>query len=579
MTLHLNGIGVSRGIAIGKIHLVQRGEPDVFESSIPTDRIEREVTRFRRALKLASSQLRNIRNLIPSGTSQDVAEFIDTHLLMLGDDLLSEAPISIIRERGCNAEWALKLQRDQLVAVFDQIKDPYLRTRRDDVDHVIHRLQRILLKKDSPVTSQDYKLKHHIIVADDLSPADTVLLQHQHVTGFITEVGGPVSHTAILARSLGIPAVVGIRDARNLLIEDEQVIVDGGSGLVLANTDQSLIKFFRRKQRNERQHRQRLVTLRDLPTVTKDGYPILLMANIELAEDIRALKQVGADGVGLYRTEFLYIERDQPASEEEQLQTYRKVSRALRGKPLTIRTLDLGSDKPCGPTDFYTQSPNPSLGLRAIRRCLRDTDGFMPQLRAILRASAYAPVRLMFPMLTNTSELQQAVELLDTAKQELTREKKRFNPNLPVGAMIEVPAAALSAEAFAQKLDFLSIGTNDLIQYTLAIDRLDDEVNYLYDPLHPAVLKLINMVLQAGQKARISVSMCGEMAGDIRYTRLLLGMGLREFSAPPATLLEVKKVILESNVVELEKHCQNIIENEDTDQIVPAVANLNHVGM
>ncbi len=579
MTLHLNGIGVSRGIAIGKIHLIQRGEPDVFESTIPEERIEDEVERLRRALKLASGQLRNIRNLIPSGTSQDVADFIDTHLLMLGDDLLSEAPIGIIREQGCNAEWALKLQRDQLVAVFDQIKDPYLRTRRDDVDHVIHRLQRILLKQDSPVTMQDNKLKHHIVVADDLTPADTVLLQHQHVTGFITEVGGPVSHTAILARSLGIPAVVGIRDARNLLMEDEQVIVDGATGMVLADVDQSMVKLFRRKKRDARQHRQRLVALRDIPSVTQDGYPILLMANIELEEDIRALKQVGADGVGLYRTEFLYIERDQPANEEEQLQTYRKVSRVLRGKPLTIRTLDLGSDKQYGSGKYHTLSPNPSLGLRAIRRCLKDTDGFMPQLRAILRASAYAPVRLMFPMLTNTSELQQATELLDIAKQELAREKKRFDAELAVGAMIEVPAAALSADAFAEKLDFLSIGTNDLIQYTLAIDRLDDEVNYLYDPLHPAVLKLINMVLRAGHKAGIPVSMCGEMAGDTRYTRLLLGMGLREFSAPPASLLEVKKVILESNIVDLEKHCQNIFTNEDADHIVPAIANLNHLSI
>lgn len=575
MSLLLTGIGVSHGIAIGKVHLLQRGEPDVFEYSIPSELIDKEIQRFRKSLALAKEQLREVRHTIPNNAPTDVAEFMDTHLLMLDDRLLSKVPEHLIQQCQCNAEWALKLQRDELVAVFDQMKDPYLRTRRNDIDHVIHRVQRILLNQQSqyPFSSN---VKKRIIVADDLSPADTVMLQNQHIAGFITESGGPLSHTAILARGLGIPAVVGIHSALELLRNDERIIIDADLGMVVAEADKKTLKTYRQRQKDQRDYRKSLISLRDVPTITKDGRPIGLQANIEIKEDIRALKQVGANGVGLYRTEFMFLEREQPAGEEEQLHNYRKVIRALKGRSLTIRTVDLGADKEL-PSYYATEIPtlNPALGLRAIRRSLKDIGRFNEQLRAILRASAYGPVRIMFPMLTTLGELRQVLQLLEDAKNELRKEKRRFDANMAVGTMIEVPAAALSAYAFAKKVDFLSIGTNDLIQYTLAIDRIDEEINYLYDPLHPAVLKLIHMTLQAGRQADISVSMCGEMAGDVRYTRLLLGMGLREFSTPPATLLEVKQTIIASDVNSLESHCKRILACQESERIATMVQKLN----
>ena len=571
----MNGIGVSRGVAIGKVHLLQRGQPELFEYRISSKGIETEVKRFRRALEKATQQLRDIRDKIPDATPQDVAAFIDTHLLMLKDTLLSEAPIEIIRERRCNAEWALKIQRDALVAVFDEMEDPYLRTRRDDVVHVIHRIQRILLKQDGHEHETSQTLRGHIVVADELTPADTVMLEHERVAGFVTEFGGPLSHTAILARSLGIPAIVGLHEARRLLCDEERIVIDGGAGMVVAGADVRTLRHFRQRQQEFRERRRELDSLKKLPARTLDKQDISLLVNIELPEDIRALKQLGISGVGLYRTEFLFLNRDRPPTEEEHLKDYRRVIRALQGKPLTIRTMDLGGDKECAGDHAGPLTPNPALGLRAIRRCLKDTNLFMPQLRAILRASAYGPVRLMFPMLTSIAELDQALRLVEQARQSLKRQNLRFDPDMPVGGMIETPAAALSAELFAQNLDFLSIGTNDLIQYTLAIDRIDEEVNYLYDPLHPAVLKLIYMVLKAGRKANIPVSMCGEMAGDPRYTRLLLGLGLREFSAQPAALLEVKRVINTSIAEDLIKPSRRVLKLQSGERALTLLKKLN----
>jgi phosphotransferase system enzyme I (PtsI) len=572
MSLLLTGIGVSQGIAIGKVHVLQRGEPEILEYAIPSHLIESEIQRFRQALTQAKEQLRNIRHAIPANAPADVADFIDAHLLMLDDGLLSNVPEILIRSRQCNAEWALKLQRDELVAVFDQMQDPYLRTRRNDIDHVIHRVQRILLNQDLQLCLNT-KIKNQLIVADDLTPADILVLQHQGIAGFITEFGGPLSHTAILARGLAIPAVVGIHEATDMLHNEEKIILDGDKGMVIADVDDKTLKTYRQHQRDYRNYLKHLTSLRHTPAETLDGQSIHLQANIEVKEDIRALKQVGAEGVGLYRTEFLFLDRTQAADEEEQLQNYRSVIRALKGKPLTIRTLDLGADKEC--PNGYSNATNPALGLRAIRRSLKDIDTFKEQLRAILRASAYGPVRIMFPMLTAHQELRQAMVLLEVAKDELRKQKRRFDEDMPVGAMIEVPAAALSADSFAKDVDFLSIGTNDLIQYTLAIDRVDGEVNYLYDPLHPAVLKLIEMTLKAGRRAKIKVSMCGEMAGDVRYTRLLLGMGLREFSTPPSTLLEVKKAINASSIGSLKKQCKHILGCQDPEKISTLVNELN----
>jgi phosphotransferase system enzyme I (PtsI) len=479
----------------------------------------------------------------------------------------------LIRSHRCNAEWALKIQRDSLVRVFDDMDDPYLRTRKDDVDHVVRRIQRILLAEDPAyLNDPDYaelvasRLEGRIVVADDLTPADTILMQHQGVLAFVTEYGGPLSHTAILARSLGIPAVVGARNARAYLGNDEPVIVDGRQGVILVGLDERILRYYRRKQQDERREQRELNKLKGQPAVTRDGVSIGLHANIELPEDAVAVREMAADGIGLYRTEFLFMNRADAPDEEEHLASYLHVIKTLEGKPVTIRTADLGADKQVDGGRGGPVSTNPALGLRAIRMCLKDLAMFRPQLRAILRASAHGPVRMMIPMLCSIHEVFQVLRLVAETKQELRDRGLAFDERLPVGGMIEIPAAAVCADQFARYMDFLSIGTNDLIQYTLAIDRVDDEVNYLFDPLHPAVLMLVQNTIRAGQRAGIPVSLCGEMAGDPRYTRLLLGLGLTEFSMHPTALLEIKKIIQDSHVGQLTEIIQRLLRTTDAGE-------------
>ena len=554
MTISIQGISVSRGIAIGQVHCIKRDQIDTPEYLIRKTQIDSEILRLDNAITNARKELRAIRDHIPSSTSINISEFINTHLLMLEDNALTEEPKRIIKDRLCNAEWALKLQRDALVNVFDEMADAYLSTRKDDVGHVVNRILRILLKQ-KPLLDElpDKHLRGKVIVADDLTPADTVLMQHYGIAAFATEFGGSTSHTAILARNLRIPAVVGLHSAKKLIKNDDLVILDGGSGIVLVNPDKTVLSYYIKKQNEVKKYYSSLEKLKDSPARSIDGIPITLMANIELPEDFETVRDIGAAGVGLYRTEFLYMNRNNPPDEEEHFQTYIKVIEALRGLPLTIRTVDLGADKEVDGAGRQTSNirSNPALGLRAVRLCLKEPEFFRPQLRAILRASARGPIRIMIPMLTNTQEMQQVLFIIDELKLELKNKLIEFDQEIKVGGMIEVPASAICADIFADKLDFLSIGTNDLIQYTMAIDRINDEVNYLYDPLHPAVLRLIQATIVAGQKANIPISMCGEMAGEKEYTQLLLGLGLREFSMHPATLLEVKEIINKTNINEL----------------------------
>jgi phosphotransferase system enzyme I (PtsI) len=565
MTIHLKGIGITRGIATGRAHILQHGLIEVQEYAIVSRYIPDEINRFKSALKTATSQLQKIKKQIPAHTPADITSFIDTHLLMLKDSALSVAPINIIQEQKCNAEWAVRQQRDILVQVFEDMEDAYLRTRKDDVDHVVNRILRALLSlSDNPTAGSDKRIKNAIILADDLSPADTVVLLHQGIAGFVTEHGGPTSHTAIIARGLGIPAIVGLHNVQRYIKEDEEIIIDGSHGIVVAEIDEQIRKQYRRLQREERKQLSALAKLKDKPAITRDGKKIHLLANIELPEDVNSVKRMSVGGVGLYRTEFLYMNRSDTPGEDEQLKAYLRVVKALKGAPLTIRTLDLGADKQVdGGPQNRPVSINPALGLRAVRLCLKNPDLFLPQLRAILRAAAHGPVRMLIPMLSNLSELQQVLDMVEEAKWELKRTRKKYNPDVPIGAMIEVPAAALAANNLAKNLDFLSIGTNDLIQYTLAIDRIDDEVNYLYDPAHPSVLNLIRQVIDAGKKNGIPVSMCGEMAGDTRYTRLLLGLGLREFSMHPANLLEVKQIINHSEYKQLKTTYTRLVKRGD----------------
>jgi len=565
MSVQLTGIGVSRGIAIGEAHVLQRGEIEVTEYAIPRELLEDEVRRFRQALEIARGQLRDIRNRIPAGTRADIVEFIDTHLLMLEDSTLTVAPEHLILTQQVNAEWALKQQRDALVQVFEEMDDPYLRTRKDDIDHVVSRIQRILLSGDARNgISEDVSLEGSILFADELTPADTVLMQHQGIAAFVTEYGGPLSHTAIIARSLHIPAVVGAHEVRRYVRDRELVIVDGERGIVIADPDERTLAEYRARQAAEQARVAGLVSLRDRPARTRDGLSVHLLGNIELSEDVAEVLKNGAEGVGLYRTEFLFMNRDDLPGEEEQLEQYTRVIAALGGRPLTIRTLDLGADKPL--EGHERPCTNPALGLRAIRLCLHDPSLFLPQLRAILRASARGPVRMMIPMLSGVTELEQVLALVHEARAQLDAEGLEHDPGMPIGAMIEVPSAALTARAFARRLDFLSIGTNDLIQYTLAIDRVDDEVNYLYDPTHPAVLELIHRVIEAGRAENTPVAMCGEMAGDPTYTRLLLGLGLTQFSMQPAALLEVKSIVNDSEAGNLRPLALALLEADEESQ-------------
>ncbi len=573
MTIAIQGIGVCSGIstAIGKVLMLSRGSIQAEPGMVPASEVDAEVQRFFNAVQTAAKQLTEIRKEIPADTPPDILEFIDTHLLMLQDKAISEAPAQTIRNEGCSAEWALQLRRDQLLRVFEDMEDAYLRTRKDDLDHVVNRIMAILQgegRKD-PV-----EIAGHIIVSEDLTPADTIMLHHRGASGFITDFGSPMSHTAILAASLGIPAVVGAHGASSHLRSGELVIVDAANGTVLADCSRENIRFFEQRLHRERERRNALQTLRDTPAVTRDGERIELQANIELPEDVEAARNEGGDGIGLYRTEFLYMNREQLPTEDEHYQAYRQVIEGMDGRPVTIRTLDLGADKQCEHQPEPTACINPALGLRAIRLCLKETDIFRVQIRAILRASVHGPVRLMIPMLTNLWEARQAREIIDEEMRCLAEEDIAMDASLPIGAMIETPAAALTADAFAGMFDFLSIGTNDLIQYTLAVDRADDSVNHLYDPLHPAVLMLIRNIVEAGRQCGKPVAMCGEMAGNPRYTPLLLGLGLRTLSMHPASLPEVKQLIRKLDLGQLTDQVDKLLRNPSAYDLAEGIAAL-----
>ena len=566
----LNGSGVSRGIGIGPVHLFEHGKDEVAHYKITASQVRSEIACFNKAHRLAVAHLKNVRKLIPRDAPKEIATFIDSHLLMIADVPLKQAPIQIIEEQLCNAEWALDIQKNKLVQVFDEMQDSYLKTRRNDVEHIIRLIQKSLEKDKlgNSKQSQAKQLKGYIIVSDDLAPADTIMFEHQKIGGFVTEYGGTTSHTAILARSLGIPAIVAVPNVRNLLCENETIIIDGNTGTLIAAADKKTIQSYQQQIKEEKAHQKQLAVLKNKPTRSRDGVDIKLMTNIELSDEVRAFKHSGAEGVGLYRTEFLYVDCYRDVSEEEHFSAYKKILRAADDRPVTIRTLDLGAEKEFDPDYGGPLAPNPALGLRAIRRSLKNPDVFLQQLRAILRASVYGEVRILIPMLTSINELEQIMELYKLAQRQLKDKKRRFKTNIKIGGMIEVPAAALAAESFARNLDFLSIGTNDLIQYALAIDRIDEEVNYLYNPLHPGVLNLISIVLEAGKRLNVPVAMCGEMAGDSRYTNLLLAMGLREFSVHPNNLLEIKQIIMDSDVGSLRRKYQRIKAHSDPNRIV-----------
>lgn len=575
----LHGIPVSRGIAIGRAHLLRPTARDVKHYLVAEEKVEAEVARLTAAINAVNEELQTVRRDLPPDAPSELAAFIDVHALILADPIIAEHPLKIIRSRHYNAEWALLTQIDELSAQFDEIEDAYLRERKNDILQVGERILKQLTGSASTLptpTDSGETSAQMIVVAHDISPADMLQFRDRAFVGFVTDLGGQNSHTAIVARSLDIPAAVGMSNASALISEDDWIIIDGDAGIVIVDPAPIVLEQYRESQSQLLRERKKLGKLRKTPAITRDGTHIHLLANIELPEDCAGALDAGAVGVGLFRSEFLFMGRTGHAaklpSEDEQFESYRKAVVAMKGRPVTIRTLDVGADKPLDKDE--ETSLNPALGLRAIRYCLSEPQMFLTQLRAILRASAYGPINLLIPMLAHAFEIDQTLLLIEQAKAQLRDAKKKFDADIPVGAMIEIPAAALTLPLFIKRLDFLSIGTNDLIQYTLAIDRVDHEVAHLYNPLHPAVLQLLAMTISAGAKADIPVAVCGEVAGDIKLTRLLLGLGLREFSMHPAQLLAVKQEILNSDISLLEPPVKKILRNYEAVAIAEAVERL-----
>lgn len=550
MTLALTGYAVSRGIAIGQAHLAERNELEIGEYRIQPEKVEAEVSRLQEALERARVQLLMLAERVARSAGTAASELIQTHILMLGDSSIGDAADRRIREEFCNAEWALQSQLETILAEFRNMDDEYIRSRGEDVAQVIRMVQTELGKADTDLSFDNIpdRLANTLLVTNELTPGELALLHERGVAGIVTEHGSPYSHAAILASSLGIPAVFGVRLANSLLQEGENLILDGRLGVVYADPDAAFIEHYHNIERITSRFRKSLDEIRGKPAFSLDGESVLLQANAEREDEIRYATELAADGVGLYRTEFLFMRGEAP-DEETQLHEYLSAIQALSGKPLTIRTMDLGADKTSEALDFslLRSSMNPALGLRAIRLCLRDTDLFKTQLRAILRASAVGKVRCLIPMLTSVNETLMVKSLLDEARAELQIRGQAYDPMMPLGGMIEVPAAALAIEDLGQHLDFLSVGTNDLLQYSLAADRVDEQVAHLYDPLHPGVVRLLNYMFTSCREVNMPVTVCGELAGDRRYTRLLLALGLRSFSMNPSRLLEVKQVILETH--------------------------------
>ena len=580
MTFAIHGLPVARGIALGRAVLVASSRVDVAHYFIESEQIKSEVERLRVARDAVIEELQRLQATMPKDAPPELAAMLDVHLMLLEDESMAYEIRRWIKERLYNAEWALVSQLEVVVRQFDEMEDEYLRERKADLEQVVERVLRHLKGAATPVAApppraprqQDLGLDDTqdvplVLVAHDLSPADMLQFKKSVFAGFVTDVGGKTSHTAIVARSMDIPAVVGARSASQLVRQDDWVIIDGDAGVMIVEPSPIMLAEYGYKQRQGELERGRLARLKNTPAVTLDGQRIELLANIEQPSDTAAALGVGAVGVGLFRTEFLFMGRegDLP-DEDEQYAAYRAAVEGMHGLPVTIRTVDVGADKPLDDRRPDTHL-NPALGLRAIRWSLSEPAMFLTQLRAILRAAAHGRVHLLIPMLAHAGEIRQTLELIDKARAQLD-ERARVYGSVSLGAMIEIPAAALSMRLFLRHFDFLSIGTNDLIQYTLAIDRADESVAHLYDQLHPAVLRLVADTIAAGARAGKAVSVCGEMAGDTSVTRLLLGLGLRSFSMHPSQVLAVKQEILRADTGKLQAWAQAVLDSDEPAELL-----------
>nr|WP_232355864.1 phosphoenolpyruvate--protein phosphotransferase [Burkholderia vietnamiensis] len=575
----LHGIPVSRGIAIGRAYLIAPAALDVAHYLIDTSQIDAEVERFRAAREGVHRELEALRADLTDDTPTEVGAFIDVHAMILSDAMLVQETIDLVRTRRYNVEWALTEQLELLTRHFDDIEDEYLRERKADIEQVVERVLKALAGAPSASQALDRAAaqgqNEMIVVAHDIAPADMMQFKSQSFQAFVTDLGGRTSHTAIVARSLGIPAAVGVQHASALIRQDDLIIVDGDQGIVIVDPAPIVLEEYSYRQSEKLLEQRKLQRLKFSPTQTLCGTKIDLYANIELPDDAKAAVEAGAVGVGLFRSEFLFMHQKQMPEEEEQFAAYKRAVEWMKGMPVTIRTIDVGADKPLEALDEgYETAPNPALGLRAIRWSLSEPQMFLTQLRAILRASAFGQVKILIPMLAHAQEIDQTLDLIREAKRQLDDAGLAYDPNVRVGAMIEIPAAAIALPLFLKRFDFLSIGTNDLIQYTLAIDRADNAVAHLYDPLHPAVLHLIAYTLREAKRAGVAVSVCGEMAGDPALTRLLLGMGLTEFSMHPSQLLVVKQEILRAHLKALEKPTADVLAAFEPEEVQAALQRL-----
>ena len=577
MSFTLHGIPVSRGIAIGRAYLIAPAALDVDHYLIEPALIEGEVERFRSAQQLVHQELDALREDLAADAPSEMGAFINVHSMILNDAMLVQETIDLIRTRRYNVEWALTEQLERLSRHFDDIEDEYLRERKADIQQVVERVLKALAGASAAnlVHNVHGTCDEMIVVAHDIAPADMMQFKTQTFQGFVTDLGGRTSHTAIVARSLGIPAAVGVQHASALIRQDDLIIVDGDHGIVIVDPAPIVLEEYSYRQSEKALEQRKLQRLKFSPTQTLCGTRIELCANIELPDDAKAAVDAGATGIGLFRTEFLFMNhKDKLPAEEEQFEAYKRAVELMNGLPVTIRTIDVGADKPLDSMssgDGYETAANPALGLRAIRWSLSEPQMFLTQLRAILRSSAFGTVKILIPMLAHAQEIDQTLDLIREAKRQLDDAGLAYDPNVQVGAMIEIPAAAIALPLFLKRLDFLSIGTNDLIQYTLAIDRADNAVAHLYDPLHPAVLHLIAFTLREAKRAGVPVSVCGEMAGDPTLTRLLLGMGLTEFSMHPSQLLVVKQEILRSHVKSLEKPVADVLASFEPEEVQAAL--------
>ncbi len=579
MTFSIHGLAVARGIAIGKAVLVASSRVDVAHYFIKPAQVEEELERITQARSAVMAEVQRLHQSVPKDAPPELPALLEVHMMLLQDEMLADGVKHWVTDRLYNAEWALTSQLEVVARQFDDMEDAYLRERKGDLEQVVERLLRHMKglpsslpqpkgRKPGSAWQQNQLLDEShdaplVLVAHDLSPADMLQFKQSVFTGFVTDVGGKTSHTAIVARSLDIPAVVGARSASHLVKQDDWVIIDGDAGVIIVEPSPIILAEYAFKQRQAELERERLARLRHTPAVTLDGQHVHLLANIELPEDTQLAVEMGAVGVGLFRSEFLFMGRDgKLPDEEEQYQAYKRAVEGMQGLPVTIRSVDVGADKPLDRTVKEQAHLNPALGLRAIRWSLADPGMFLSQLRAILRAAAHGQVNLLIPMLGHAKEIAQTLHWLAHARAQLDKKSIPYGP-LRVGAMIEVPAAALSLPLFLKHFDFLSVGTNDLIQYTLAIDRADEQVAHLYDPLHPAILRLLADTIAQGAAAGKEVALCGEMAGDPALTRLLLGLGLRYFSMHPTQILRVKQEVLRADTQRLAPWAQSVMQADD----------------